>query len=70
MKYIWNLTDIDELYDLKEDPWELHNLVYDDKYKLELTRLRKVLYDDLRQRKDPLINQDAVKRQLLENMKL
>ena len=25
-KYIWNTTDIDELYDLRNDPHELYNV--------------------------------------------
>ena len=70
MKYVWNLTDVDELYDLEKDPWELHNLIYDKEYKQELTRLRKALYEDLKKRKDPLIRQDAAKRQLIDNVKL
>lgn len=70
MKYVWNLTDVDELYDLEKDPWELHNLIYDKEYKQELTRLRKALYEDLKKRKDPLVRQDAAKRQLIDNVKL
>ncbi|WP_294452423.1 sulfatase-like hydrolase/transferase [uncultured Bacteroides sp.] len=70
MKYVWNLTDIDELYDLEKDPWELHNLIYDKKYQSELVRLRKVLYEDLKKRQDPLVRQDAAKRQLIDNVKL
>lgn len=70
MKYVWNLTDMDELYDLKNDPWELHNLVYKKEYKSELVRLRKALYEDLEKRKDPLVRQEAAKRQLIGNKKL
>jgi len=70
MKYVWNLTDTDELYDLESDPWELNNLVYSKEYKAELVRLRKALYEDLKQRKDPLIWQNAAKRQLIDNKKL
>jgi arylsulfatase A-like enzyme len=25
-KYVWNPTDVDELYDLEQDPWEMENL--------------------------------------------
>lgn len=70
MKYVWNLTDVDELYDLEKDPWELNNLIKSRKYKLDLQRLRKELYHDLKRRKDPLMWQDAAKRQLIENSKL
>jgi arylsulfatase A-like enzyme len=70
MKYVWNLTDIDELYDLEKDPYEINNLINDLDYKKDLIRLRKALYEDLKLRNDPLIWQDAAKRQLLENVKL
>ena len=69
-KYVWNMTDVDELYDLQDDPWELKNLIKEEAYSEELRILRKELYDDLKKRKDPLVWQDATKRQLLENMKL
>ncbi len=36
MKYVWNLTDTDELYDLESDPWELNNLVYSKNIKRNL----------------------------------
>ena len=26
-KYVWNENDIDELYDLEQDPYELRNLI-------------------------------------------
>ena len=28
-KLVWNLTDLCELYDLENDPYELHNRFYD-----------------------------------------
>ena len=31
-KYIWNFRDLDELYNLNEDPYELNNLINDEKY--------------------------------------
>lgn len=68
-KYVWNLTDIDELYDLQNDRWELKNLIADKKYENILKDLRKNLYDDLLKRKDPVINW-AGKSQLLEGKKL
>jgi hypothetical protein len=37
---------------------------------VELVRMRKALYEDLKHRRDPLIWQDAAKRQLIDNKKL
>ena len=42
----------------------------DTEYKVELVRMRKALYEDLKHRRDPLIWQDAAKRQLIDNKKL
>ncbi|MHB1177452.1 MAG: sulfatase-like hydrolase/transferase [Daejeonella sp.] len=69
-KYIWNLTDVDELYDLKNDPFEMTNIIADTKYKQVLTELRHDLYDDLVKRKDPMASNWAGKKQLLEGSKL
>lgn len=68
-KYVWNLTDTDELYDLKKDPSEMKNLIADNDYSSQLKTLRKDLYDDLLIRKDPALNW-AGKIQLLEGKKL
>jgi arylsulfatase A-like enzyme len=42
-KYIWNDDDIDELYDLEKDPYELQNLVNDQEYKDILSDLKRRL---------------------------
>lgn len=68
-KYVWNLTDTDELYDLEKDPWEMKNLISDTAYVNVLKDLRRSLYDDLLKRKDPVVNW-AGKKQLLEGSKL
>lgn len=68
-KYIWNLTDTNELYDLKNDPSKMKNLIADIDYSSQLKTLRKDLYDDLPIRKDPALNW-AGKIQLLEGKKL
>ncbi len=39
-KYIWNDGDIDELYDLKEDPYELNNLIDDRNHAEILDKLK------------------------------
>jgi len=46
-KYIWNLTDVDELYDLEKDPGELLNLVDKNKVGDIVDELRKRLLDIL-----------------------
>jgi arylsulfatase A-like enzyme len=55
-KYIWNATAEDELYDLENDPGELHNLSADPRYADELARLRSRLVEWLAQTSDPLLN--------------
>jgi arylsulfatase A-like enzyme len=42
-KYIWNDGDLDELYDLKEDPFELNNLINIVEYKDILNNMKKRL---------------------------
>ncbi len=64
-KYIWNLTDIDELYNLKKDPQEMTNLISVPKYKDTLRYLKRKLYISLKARHDPIVNW-AGKPQLLE----
>jgi len=53
-KYIYNENDMDELYNLKEDPYELENLIYKKEYsemledlKARLARLREKTGDNL-----------------------
>ena len=69
-KYIWNTTDIDELYNLKDDPHELENLIGEKKYSFILGELRKKLYDILLEQGDGLVKSDWMKHQLLENRKI
>lgn len=67
-KYIWNLTDTDELYDLKNDPGEKINRIDDPKMGTIMTELREKLYYALVRRKDPYAV-EWVKGQLLGNTK-
>jgi arylsulfatase A-like enzyme len=51
-KYVWNYNDMDELYDLKNDPFEMNNLIVLDEYndiledmKNKLKKWRETTYD-------------------------
>ena len=71
-KYIWNLTDMDEFYDLDADPGEFHNLIA---YPMEqntevLASMRKNLYDALIRQGDPFAKSPWLKKQLVEGKKL
>ena len=55
LKYVWNLTDIDELYDLEADPGELVNLINCDAYTERVSELRLRLYDELKRCSDGII---------------
>jgi len=52
-KYIWNLTDIDEFYDIVNDPGELHNLAGDPQYKDIMKEMGRLLVAELKRRGDP-----------------
>jgi arylsulfatase A-like enzyme len=44
--------EVEHLYDLKNDPWELHNLAADPKYKKQLVAMRNATYQNLIADKD------------------
>lgn len=69
MKYVWNLTDIDELYDLDADPGECRNLIKLAAFEPVLKELRARLYDDLKAHGDPFIRHGWLDGQLLGNRK-
>ena len=54
-KYVWNQGDLDELYDLQGDPYELSNLIDDPLHHEELVRLRRRLLRWMRETADPLV---------------
>lgn len=54
-KFIWNATDLDEFYDLKTDPDELHNLATEEKHAETLNRYRKQLGQCFSDLGDPMI---------------
>jgi arylsulfatase A-like enzyme len=55
-KYVWNPLHRDELYDLEHDPGEIINLINDDRYAHELTRLRRRLVEWMVEIGDRLCN--------------
>ncbi len=69
LKYVWNATAEDELYDLALDPGELHNRATEAAYGGELARLRRRLAAWMEAIDDPLLN-GWTRRQLLEGIKI
>ena len=55
-KYVWNVGDLDELYDIETDPGELNNLIKEASAADELQRLRNRLSDWLEDTEDVLNN--------------
>lgn len=68
-KYVWNPTDVDELYDLIHDPYELRNAVHHPANKTVLQTLRSRLYEILLADGDGLVHNDWMKDQLLQGRK-
>ncbi|MFC1671946.1 sulfatase-like hydrolase/transferase [Planctomycetota bacterium] len=64
-KYIWNATAEDELYDIENDPGELHNAATDPARADELVRLRTRLWSWMEKTDDPMVN-SWIKTQLTE----
>lgn len=54
-KYVFNVGDIDELYDLQNDPYEMENLVDHDGYQQILNEMRLALFDWMLENNDNLI---------------
>lgn len=69
-KYVWNLTDRDELYDMEEDPAELSNCIDDYRGSSTIVGLREALHDELSRCNDGLFRGDWLHRQLLAGAKL
>ncbi|NLG23717.1 MAG: sulfatase-like hydrolase/transferase [Clostridiales bacterium] len=69
-KYVWNLTDVDELYDLTDDPGELNNLIARPDLAGRVADMRRALYADLQAHGDRLVGNEWTRRQLLDNRKL
>ncbi|MNM11613.1 Arylsulfatase [compost metagenome] len=69
-KYIWNMTDIDELYDLEKDSAELKNEIRNPAYSEILKELRAGLYEQLQLDGDGVARGFGAERQLLGNVKI
>lgn len=55
-KLVFNATDVCELYDVVNDPQELNNLFYDEKYKEIKLEMLQELLAEMERVKDPLAN--------------
>lgn len=69
-KYIWNTTDVDELYNLNQDPHELINRIHDPEQQNRIKALRRRLYTILLQEGDTLVDNPWMKDQLWNSRKL
>jgi arylsulfatase A-like enzyme len=63
-KYVWNATDVDELYDIAADPAELRNLAADPACRGLVARLRLRLYATFAALGDGLVTNRWMRRQL------
>ena len=68
-KYVWNPTDMDELYDLESDPAELKNLAMREEYAEILKTLRADLLAELDSVADCTVNSKWLRDQLANNAK-
>ena len=68
-KYVWNPTDVDELYDLEKDPGEKTNLIAEKEYAELIQKMRLRLHERLMETKDRFAGNEWMKRQLLEGKK-
>lgn len=68
-KYVWNSTDVDELYDMIDDPYELRNVIQHPANKSIVLELRKRLYDILHRDDDGLVHNPWMRDQLTKGRK-
>ncbi|GAA3413703.1 sulfatase-like hydrolase/transferase [Paenibacillus hodogayensis] len=68
-KLVWKPTDVDELYDLQNDPAELNNLIGNTELKGVVALLRNRLYEILMQEGDTMVANPWMKRQLQKGIK-
>ena len=66
-KYVWNATDIDEFYNLENDPFELENIIDISEVQELLKLYKKKLYNTFNDLDDRLLQNDWMKNQLVSN---
>ncbi|MHB1318344.1 MAG: sulfatase/phosphatase domain-containing protein, partial [Anaerolineae bacterium] len=69
-KYVWNPTDVDELYDLENDPCELENLVGRSDSQEVLRSMRTRLLELLSEQRDDIVAKPWLRSQLATGRKL
>ncbi|GAA3640017.1 sulfatase [Microbacterium awajiense] len=69
-KYVWNPTDVDELYDLVGDEREFVNRIDDPACRATVAHLRRALYDQLAADGDHMVANVWMARQLQDGRKL
>lgn len=67
--YVWNMTDVDELYDVTSDPGQKSNRIDQPDLVEVVGELRKRLHVELLRREDPFVCAGWLDGQLLEGMK-
>ncbi|NLO36377.1 MAG: sulfatase-like hydrolase/transferase [Clostridiaceae bacterium] len=68
--YVWNLTDVDELYHVASDPGQLTNRIREPELQKTVAGLRRRLYETLDARRDPFVRAGWLRDQLLAGRKL
>lgn len=68
-KYVWNYKDLDELYDLKEDPYELNNLVNNEEF-AEILMDLKTRLEKWRQNTDDNLTKIMIKKARIRKAKM
>lgn len=68
-KYVWNLTDVDELYNLVDDPGELVNRIDEVSEAERVAGMRRTLFERLTAYGDPFVKSEWTRRQLLSGHK-
>ena len=68
--YVWNMTDVDELYDVRSDPGQKTNRIDDASLAATVAELRLKLYVELKRRDDPFARTGWLDGQMMEGRKI